>query len=213
MSSPITCRPRRSRGSSCPRRRPGPRSAAGAPARRPGCAAGPGAAEGSLLLAASLLLRRLGRRRGLLEVLQAELQLVGVELLRAPAELPALQLPDQEPQLLDLGLCRVTLGTEAVSRSACNDAELRAFCCGDDFSHLLQHAAAAGRDLVEDHPAPATWRYSTGRKPGRPALPLTRPCSGEGSRGAGAGATASPRAGSRAAPRSSAPRLPPARAS
>ena len=39
-------RPRRSRGSSCPRRRPGPRSAAGAPARRPGCAAEPGASEG-----------------------------------------------------------------------------------------------------------------------------------------------------------------------
>ena len=56
-----------------------------------------------------LLLRRLGCCRGLLEVLQAELQLVGVEPLRAPAELPALQLPDQEPQLLDLGLCRVVL--------------------------------------------------------------------------------------------------------
>ena len=59
-----------------------------------------------------LLLRRLSRGHGLLEVLQAELQLVGVELLRAPAELPALQLPDQQPQLLDLGLCRVALGTE-----------------------------------------------------------------------------------------------------
>jgi hypothetical protein len=60
------------------------------------------------------LLRRLGGRRGLLEVLQAELQLVGVELLRAPAELAALQLPDQEPQLLDLGLGRVTLGTDGI---------------------------------------------------------------------------------------------------
>ena len=67
-----------------------------------------------LLLAASFL-RRLGCRRGLLEVLQAELQLVGVELLRAPAELPALQLPDQEPQLLDLGLCRVTLGQSSIA--------------------------------------------------------------------------------------------------
>ena len=56
-----------------------------------------------------LLLRRLGCGRGLLEVLQAELELVGVEPLRAPAELPALQLPDQEPQLLDLGLRRVML--------------------------------------------------------------------------------------------------------
>ena len=55
------------------------------------------------------LLRRLGGGRGLLEVFQAELQLVGVELLRAPAELAALQLPDQEPQLLDLRLCRVIL--------------------------------------------------------------------------------------------------------
>jgi len=36
------------------------------------------------------VLRRLGGRCGLLEVLQAELELVGVELLRAPAELPTL---------------------------------------------------------------------------------------------------------------------------
>ena len=90
-----------------------------------------------------LLLRRLGRCRGLLEVLQAELQLVGVELLRAPAELPALQLPDQEPQLLDLGLCRVALGTNGIplgQSSSVLDLEssdpgaLRS----DDFRHLLQ---------------------------------------------------------------------------
>ena len=36
------------------------------------------------------------RRGGLLEVLEAELQLVRVEPLRPPTELPALQLPDQE---------------------------------------------------------------------------------------------------------------------
>ncbi len=62
-------------------------------------------------------LSRLGRGHGLLEVLQAELELVGVELLRAPAELPALQLPDQEPQLLDLGLRRVVLLTNEVALS------------------------------------------------------------------------------------------------
>jgi hypothetical protein len=45
----------------------------------------PGAAEGAA--PRHLLLRRLGGRGGLLEVLQAELQLVGVEALRAPAEL------------------------------------------------------------------------------------------------------------------------------
>ena len=66
------------------------------------------------LLLESGFLRRLGGRRGLLEVLQAELQLVGVELLRAPAELPALQLPDQQPQLLDLGLCRITLDQSSI---------------------------------------------------------------------------------------------------
>ena len=60
------------------------------------------------------LLRRLGRGHGLLEVLEAELQLVGVEPLRAAAELPALQLPDQQPQLLDLGLRRVTLGQNSI---------------------------------------------------------------------------------------------------
>jgi hypothetical protein len=65
--------------------------------------------------------RRLGDGRGLLEVLQAELELVGVELLRAAAEPVALQLPDQEPQLLDLGSSRiallanqVTLGTNRI---------------------------------------------------------------------------------------------------
>jgi hypothetical protein len=64
-----------------------------------------------------LFLRRLGCCRGLLEVLEAELQLVGVELLRAPAELPTLQLPDQEPQLLDLGLRRVMLLTNEIALS------------------------------------------------------------------------------------------------
>ena len=90
-----------------------------------------------------LLLRRLGRRDGLLEVLQAELQLVGVELLRAAAELPALQLPDQEPQLLDLGLRRVALGAKGVTLDQ-NSIVLglqryeRSILLGDDFSHLLQ---------------------------------------------------------------------------
>ena len=63
------------------------------------------------------LLRRLGRSHGLLEVLQAELQLVGVELLRAAAELAALQLLDQQPQLLDLGLCRITLAADGIPLS------------------------------------------------------------------------------------------------
>jgi hypothetical protein len=34
--------------------------------------------------------------------------------LRAPAEPATLQLPDQEPQLVDLGLGRVTLGTDSI---------------------------------------------------------------------------------------------------
>src|SRR3954465_1554693 len=63
--------------------------------------------RGVLFPRGQLLLRRLGGRHGLLEVFQAELQLVGVELLRAPAEPPTLQLPDQQPQLLDLPLGRL----------------------------------------------------------------------------------------------------------
>ena len=47
---------------------------------------------------------------------------------------------------------------------------------------------------MEDHPVPEAWRYSIGRKLRKPALPLTKPCSGEGSHAAGAGATAGPRA-------------------
>jgi hypothetical protein len=62
-----------------------------------------------------VLLRGLGRGHGLLEVLQAELELVRVEPLRAPAEPPTLQLPDQEPQLFDLGLRRVVLLTNEVA--------------------------------------------------------------------------------------------------
>ena len=61
--------------------------------------------------------RRLGRRAGrllggsdrsdgLLEILETELQLIRVELLRAPAELAALQLLDQRMQPLDLGVLR-----------------------------------------------------------------------------------------------------------
>src|SRR4051812_28908913 len=56
----------------------------------------------------------LGGRHGLLEVLKAELQLVGVEPLRAPAEPATLQLPDQQPQLLDLGSRRIVLGAKGV---------------------------------------------------------------------------------------------------
>jgi hypothetical protein len=168
VSSPIACRPRRSRGSSCPRRRPGPRPAAGAPARRPGCAAEPGAAEGCRS-SRRLLLRRLGRGHGLLEVLQAEPELVGVEPLRAPAEPAALQLPDQEPQLLDLGLRRVTLGQNSIALGLQSD---RAILLATT-SPSAADDAAADQDRVEDHPAPATWRYSIDRKPRKPGLPLT----------------------------------------
>jgi len=47
-----------------------------------------------------------------------QLQLVGVELLRAPAEPAALQLPDQEPQLLDLGLRYVVPLTNEITFGA-----------------------------------------------------------------------------------------------
>jgi hypothetical protein len=95
-------------------------------------------------------LGRLGGRRGLLEVFQAELELVGVEPLRAAAELPALQLPDQEPQLLDLGLRRVVLLTNEIALNASCiplgpssisfslQRDERSILLGDDFSHLPQ---------------------------------------------------------------------------
>ena len=90
-----------------------------------------------------LLLRRFSRSDGLLEVLQAELQLVGVELLRAAAEPAALQLPDQELQLLDRDLSRVTLGTDGIplgQSSSVLDLEGSdpGVLCGDDFHRLLQ---------------------------------------------------------------------------
>ena len=81
------------------------------------------------------LLRRLGRGDGLLEVLEAELQLVGVELLRAPAEPAALQPPDQQPQLLDLGSSRLALGSGSIALGfeGSDPGTLR----GDDFHRLL----------------------------------------------------------------------------
>jgi hypothetical protein len=71
-------------------------------------------------------------------------------LLRAAAELPPLQLPDQQPQLLDLGLRRftlladeVTLGTNCISLSQ-NSIMLslqrckRGILLSDDLRHPLQ---------------------------------------------------------------------------
>ena len=93
--------------------------------------------RGVPLLAATSSCAASAAADGLLEVLQAELELVGVEPLRAPAELPALQLPDQEPQLLDLGLCRVTLGQDSIALGLQRAADSGAFG-GDDFRHMLQ---------------------------------------------------------------------------
>ncbi len=95
-----------------------------------------------LLLAASSSWARLGGRRGLLEVLEAELEMVGIQLLRAPPKLRALLLPDQEPQLLKLGLRRVVLLTNEVALSKDNIAlglqgcELDIFLV-NNFNHLL----------------------------------------------------------------------------
>ena len=109
MSSPIRCRVPPQQGQALvlevdqdldPRqvRRQGAQVAP-ARSRRPRCIAALGGG----------FLCRLGRGDGLLEVFQAKLQLVGVEPLRATAELATLQPPDQEPQLLDLGLSRLML--------------------------------------------------------------------------------------------------------
>jgi len=81
-------------------------------------------------------LRRLGRRGGLLEVLEAELQLVRVEPLRPPTEPPALQLPDQEAQLLDLGLRRIPLGQNSISLDL--ESTYPGVLSGNDFMHTLQ---------------------------------------------------------------------------
>ena len=76
-----------------------------------------------------LLLRRLGGGHGLLEVLQAELQLVGVELLRAPAELPALQLPDQAAAASrSRPGAALDARTRTVSRSISQSMRSGAFC-------------------------------------------------------------------------------------
>ena len=110
----------------------------------------PCGARGAAPRGRGLLRRLVSRGDGLLEVFQAELQLVGVEPLRAPAELPALQLPDQEAQLVDFGLGRVTLPANQVAfgesgiplgqNSIALDLEGSdpGALAGDDFHHLLQ---------------------------------------------------------------------------
>jgi hypothetical protein len=63
--------------------------------------------------------------------------------LRAPAELPALQLTDQQPQLLDLGSRCIMPGAKGVplgQNSVALDLEssVPGALAGDDFRHLLQ---------------------------------------------------------------------------
>jgi hypothetical protein len=93
-------------------------------------------------------LRRLGRGDGLLEVFQAQLELVGVELLRAAAELAALQLPDQEPKLLDLGLRRLIPGLGSITFSL--QRYDRGIVLGDDFDHPLCH---------QQQPVGIAWKF------------------------------------------------------
>ena len=86
---------------------------------------------------------RLSCRYGLLEVLEAELQLVRVEPLRAPAEPATLQLPDQQPQLLDLGLRRIMLGAKGVplgqdSIALDLESSVSRALGSDDFIHIPQ---------------------------------------------------------------------------
>jgi len=65
----------------------------------------------------------LGHADRLFEVLQPELQLFGVALLRAPAVERALKLPDHEAQLVDLDSARIRSGTQAIALGA-EQAEL-----------------------------------------------------------------------------------------
>ena len=65
---------------------------------------------------AGRLLGGIDRSDGLLEVLETELQLIRAELLRAAAELAALQLLDQRMQLLDLGVLRRQSGGKLAHR-------------------------------------------------------------------------------------------------
>ena len=56
--------------------------------------------------------------------------------LRAPAEPATLQLPDQEPQLLDLGLRRVTLGQNSIALDL--ESSVSGALGSDDFIHIPQ---------------------------------------------------------------------------
>ena len=67
-------------------------------------AVGLGAAGLPILRQVRFVLRRLVLGDGLLEILQAELQLVGAELLRSAPELVAQQALDQQSQLVILGV-------------------------------------------------------------------------------------------------------------
>jgi hypothetical protein len=82
--------------------------------------------RGVPLLAVHLLPRRLGGRRGLLEVLQAELELVGVEPLRAPAEPPRCSCRISS-RSFSISACAASCPDRAVSRSI-RSAVIVAFC-------------------------------------------------------------------------------------
>ena len=171
----------------------------------------PGRPRGTAAPCRHLLLRRLGGGHGLLEVLQAELQLVGVEPLRAPPEPPALQLPDQQPQLLDLRLGRLVFGPDSIALDP--QRRDRRVLPGDDFGHLpqpRQERIRTSPNIIQRQRHAAILLADKTRTP---AFPLSMPCSAAAPGGVGAGATATPRAGSRAARRSAGPRPPPATAS
>jgi hypothetical protein len=65
------------------------------------------------------------RRNGLLDVLDREKQLLGIKLLRAPAELHTLQLAQQMPQAIDLRQCLVARGNRSVTLGARGRHQLR----------------------------------------------------------------------------------------
>jgi hypothetical protein len=97
---------------------------------------------GALQRRIGLFLLGLGFGHGLFEILQREIELVGIEPLRAPTELQALKLADQMAETVILGGELIALGDKAYLLST----------LGVPFGpglreHRVQHGDVAGRGL------------------------------------------------------------------
>ena len=78
---------------------------------------------------------------GLLDIFERQTQLIGIELLRAPAELRTLQLAEQMAQAIELGERLVTFGDRRITFGAHRlHQRMQRFDFGRELGYDLDHA-------------------------------------------------------------------------